>query len=193
MRLYFIRHGETQTDEHGLYDDSSSLTELGRSQAERVAAALADKGITSVVTSPAARAIETARPLLAVAGITASVSDEFKEIDIGPLVTDGVPYRAIMEDDCFIMDCTHNGGESFELFRDRVLRGVNGLINGSSDHDATAVFTHAGVKSVAIDHCYGKEVSRAMRTFYANASISTVEVTGSGFRVADVDDIAHLI
>jgi len=161
-------------------------------QAEQVAEALRDMSVTSIISSPAIRAIETAQPLLKIVGVSASISSELGEIEIGPPIRDGVPYRPLIQGEGVIMDCTHNHGESFESFRDRALIGLNNVITNSAESDRIAIYTHAGIKSVLMDHCSSGKVSRVMRTFYGNGSISEVESTESGFKVYRSNDISHL-
>jgi len=65
-RLYLIRHGRISDSK----DSDPALSEVGRSQAEAVAAALAPEGPLLLFTSPSRRARETARPLARLWGVT---------------------------------------------------------------------------------------------------------------------------
>lgn len=60
MTLYLVRHGQAAA---GIEDRDPGLSELGRAQAERTAAALADRPIARLVVSPLRRTRETAEPL----------------------------------------------------------------------------------------------------------------------------------
>lgn len=62
LELFFARHGETRCSRQGVFcgDCESGLTPIGRQMAERVGAAVADRGLNAVISSPAPRAVETA-------------------------------------------------------------------------------------------------------------------------------------
>lgn len=193
MKFHFVRHGETQRGENGVYGYSARLTDLGHSQAEKTGEALAGLNVTQIVSSDAVRAIQTAAPLQASLDLTVSVIPELTEINIG-VPSDGVSPIAENKtpDGRYVMDCAHLGGESWDMFRDRVLSGLTILAERFAGDDVIAVFTHGGVKSVALDHYFGRDISQIMHTPYDNGSISTVELNGTGHVVHRVNDIAHL-
>lgn len=63
MRLYFIRHGQTDWNLTGRIQGSLDipLNENGRNQAERLTKAMKERPVTAVFSSPMKRAAETAR------------------------------------------------------------------------------------------------------------------------------------
>ncbi len=193
MKLYLVRHGDTQRGENGVYGYSASLTQLGRAQASATGRFMADLGITRIVSSDAVRALQTAEPLERATGLRADVVPELTEIDIGR-PSDGITPmdRLFTPEGDFLMDCAHLEGEAWEEFRDRVESGLQILDDRYEDDDVVAVFTHGGVKSVAMDHYAGREPSRVMHTAFDNGSISTVEVTASGRIVHGINDDSHL-
>jgi broad specificity phosphatase PhoE len=73
--VHLVRHGEVHNPEGVLYGrrDGYHLSELGHQMAERIAAALGDRDIVHLRTSPLERARETAAPLAAVRDLTAVV------------------------------------------------------------------------------------------------------------------------
>lgn len=193
MKLFFVRHGETQTAENGAYGYSARLTDLGRFQAERTSRFMAELGVTRIVASNAVRALETAEPLQQVSGIQIDVIPELIEIDIGK-PSDGVtPITENMTaDGRYIMDCTHLGGESWEQFRDRVRTGLGILDDRFAGDELIAVFTHGGVKNIALDHYVGRQASRTMHTLFDNGSVSTIEAVDTGHVIHAVNDVSHL-
>lgn len=193
MKLYFVRHGDTQREGNGTYGYKASLSDLGHTQAELACNALASRGVTHIVTSNATRAIQTAAPLVTNLGLVPMVVPELIEIDIGKSADGVTPLaRKWTPEGHSILDFSHLGGESWNIFRDRVMTGLT-LLADNFDEDATvAVFTHGGVKSVALDHYSGREVSQAMSILYGNGSISTIESNGSGHAVHIANDISHL-
>ena len=81
VQIYLIRHGQTPNNITGERLYNEGLTELGRAQAERLALALAQTGLTAVVCSPLLRAMETAVPIAAAAGVALDVSNDLVELN----------------------------------------------------------------------------------------------------------------
>jgi broad specificity phosphatase PhoE len=79
--IVLIRHGETEWSRDGKHTGNTDvpLTELGREQAAALGAALAAQSFARVLTSPLARAADTAR----LAGFDAEPRDELREWDYG--------------------------------------------------------------------------------------------------------------
>lgn len=70
MKIFLIRHanaGQRTADPHDLY---RPLVEEGHERARSLADLLADAGITSVLSSPATRCVQTVEPLAAVLNLT---------------------------------------------------------------------------------------------------------------------------
>lgn len=193
MRMYFVRHGETQRSPNGVYGYAAPLTGLGHAQAARACEALTGLDITHVVSSDATRAMQTAEPLTAALGLITNIIPELTEINIGK-PSDGVTpiFENKTPDGRYVMDCLHLGGESWDAFRSRVMTGLGMLADRFAGDAVIAVFTHGGVKSVALDHYSGREISRTMHMLFDNGSISAVESNGAGYVVHSVNDISHL-
>jgi broad specificity phosphatase PhoE len=84
--LYFIRHGESEANRDGIMQGRihSRLTEAGRVQAREAGAWFTGRSLDLVLTSPLARAAETAAIISETAGLgTPEVAEELTEIDTG--------------------------------------------------------------------------------------------------------------
>ena len=81
--IVLVRHGETEWSRDGKHTGNTDveLTDRGREQAATLAAALRGRAFARVLTSPLARAAETAR--LAGFGEIAEPRDELREWDYG--------------------------------------------------------------------------------------------------------------
>lgn len=83
--IYLSRHGETALNAdgrlRGLADPD--LDDTGRGQAAALGRALADSGAGFVVSSPLARARQTAAAIAAPLGVTAEVDEGFNDRDYG--------------------------------------------------------------------------------------------------------------
>jgi broad specificity phosphatase PhoE len=122
--IAFARHGETPPNRAGLLlgRSDAALTDKGRVQAERLAAALSGLDVARVLTSPLRRACDTAAPIAAACGRSVEVDDRLIEIDYGEwedrpfaeLPADTV--RHWRQDGGFAPP----GGESLEIVEERV-------------------------------------------------------------------------
>lgn len=86
-KLIISRHAESEANVANIYDDSglSPLSENGKKQAEALVNKLANANIDVIITSPAVRAIETARPLAEKLGLEIITDERFFEIDHGTM------------------------------------------------------------------------------------------------------------
>jgi broad specificity phosphatase PhoE len=82
-RLVLARHGETEWSRTGRHTGRTDipLTDLGREEARRLGNVLAGRSFSRVVSSPLARATETAR--LAGLGDRLEIDDDLREWDYG--------------------------------------------------------------------------------------------------------------
>lgn len=87
MALYLVRHGETDWNRAGRLQSTTDvpLNARGRRQAERLRAALAARGVrfAAARTSPLARALETARIVLAGAAVPLAIDPRLVEVALG--------------------------------------------------------------------------------------------------------------
>ena len=89
--LYIVRHGEAAATFAQHLDPG--LSELGQSQAHRSAELLKNIGPLPILTSPLARARETAQPLADLWDITPQIDDRFAEVPSPPAL--GLDKRAL--------------------------------------------------------------------------------------------------
>jgi broad specificity phosphatase PhoE len=88
MRVYFVRHGESEANtRHVISNRESSfhLTSLGQQQAQTLASGLRDIPFRAVFCSPVLRARETANILSASLNIPCQVTEALREYDCGIL------------------------------------------------------------------------------------------------------------
>jgi probable phosphoglycerate mutase len=86
MRLLLLRHGQTHGNTAGALDTGEpglELTELGQSQAEAAAQALAEPGVDQIFVSSLVRTHQTAAPLAHMLGVEPQVLPGLREIYAG--------------------------------------------------------------------------------------------------------------
>lgn len=85
-QIYLVRHGQTEWNRQNRLQGhrNSPLTDLGRQQAGAAAKALSDQAIDKAYVSPLQRARETLDIILEKRDVEIAVSDNLKEINLGP-------------------------------------------------------------------------------------------------------------
>ena len=84
--ITLVRHGQTERSKVSAYSGrlDVALTDAGHEQAQHVARRLADAGVDAVVTSPLARARDTAQAIADATGAPLRVDARLTEVDYGP-------------------------------------------------------------------------------------------------------------
>ena len=88
MKLYFVRHGESEANIQHVISNRESpfgLTERGRGQAATLAEKLRDVPMTAIYSSPVLRARETAEILSQSFHLASQVTEALREYDCGIL------------------------------------------------------------------------------------------------------------
>ncbi|NRA03319.1 MAG: histidine phosphatase family protein [Myxococcales bacterium] len=156
MAVYLVRHAEDLGAAEARLGDLG-LSALGRVQAKRTAGALAGLSLDRCVSSPLARALETARSLVAGRAIPLEVEPVFAEGSLGRLegLSLEAAARAFPED--FRLGSsvvarlaaagrTAPGGESRERFLGRVERAHEFVARAlARDHGNLLVVSHGGL------------------------------------------------
>jgi alpha-ribazole phosphatase len=177
-RLLLIRHGAPHDDGRGRCYGSLDigLSDVGRRQSEALAARLEDAPISLVVSSPRARAKETAATLRR----DARIDERLRELDFGDL--EGRRFEEIEREqpDLYRRWMTEPtrvrfpGGEGFEDVRSRTAAAISELVNSPGD-GAIAVVTHAGVVRAALADALGLPSERIFRFDVGYCRVTVVD------------------
>ena len=142
MKLYVIRHGESQTNKNQCWTGwlDAPLTDKGISDAEGARAILADVKFDKVYSSDLARARRTAEVALGISEY--ETTPLLREINVGSLA--GKPLSAL---DAELRKITSKGyaaigGEDYSQLRERVsafMKSIEGC-----EYENVAAFSHAG-------------------------------------------------
>ncbi|WJY68480.1 bifunctional RNase H/acid phosphatase [Corynebacterium auris] len=198
-RFVLLRHGQTEHSVNHCYSGSSDpqLTEVGREQARRAAAAVARLGgIDVVVSSPSSRARDTARACADALGIDeVQVAQGFREMDFGAF--EGLTREQAMEShgaEFAQWEASAStpppGGESLTQLHRRVTRARLRLQEEYEGKTILVVTHMAPIKSV-VRQALGAGVEVFRHVFLDLASVSVAEFYGDYGVVRCVNDVSH--
>ena len=144
MKLYFVRHGESEANTLHIISNRESafhLTELGRGQAAALAKNLNDIPLTAIYASPVLRARETAQIVSQAFELSYQITEALREYDCGILEEQGDEeswrmHGEIAEDWIVHRNYTRKpeGGECFLEIQERFLPFVASLKQDLDDH-----------------------------------------------------------
>lgn len=174
MAIYVARHGETELNATRVFQrPDTPLSERGRRQASQLASRLRPLGITRIVTSDLARALETAEAVAAATGAPIVLEPLLQERNFGDLR--GQPYATVGLDP-FAPDYEPANGESWPRFHERVAeawRGVVALANATEGH--LAVVTHGLVCRALVERHVALAAGVAAPALWGNTALTEVD------------------
>ena len=199
MRLYLLRHGQTEWNIEGKIQGKTDipLNETGLRQARCLAEGMREREISAVYSSPLLRAAQTAEILAEEKGLSVSVLPELREVDFG--LWEGRSWTEV--DAEFHEDFRRweenpaeympTGGESRESCRERCRAAMEQILAGTVT-DA-AIVAHGGILAHVADYLLRNQKEKE-EIIVKNASISIIEYdrsTEKG-RLLLLNDTAHL-
>ena len=102
------------------------LNATGRAQAEVAAQVLYGRGISSIVSSPLSRAMDTAQAVAAVLGLPVTAGVDLQEASFG--IREGTPMGGAWFDGWIAGTSTPEGAESFAALRTRAAAGLRAAL-----------------------------------------------------------------
>lgn len=198
-----LRHGETALTPEKRFSGSGGsdpeLSAAGRSQAERVAAALAARGtVQAIVSSPLKRCQETARTVAARLGLDVHIEEGLRETDFG--AWEGLTFGEVRErypDDMNAWLASSKaeptgGGESFAAVARRVAATRDRLVERYAGRTVLLV-THVTPIKTFVRLALGAPPESLFRMELSAASLSAVAYYGDGnASVRLLNETAHL-
>ena len=199
MRLYLLRHGQTEWNIEGKIQGKTDipLNETGLRQARCLAEGMREREISAVYSSPLLRAAQTAEILAEEKGLSVSVLPELREVDFG--LWEGRSWTEV--DAEFHEDFRRweenpaeympTGGESRESCRERCRAAMEQILAGTVT-DA-AIVAHGGILAHVADYLLRNQKEKE-EIIVKNASISIIEYDRSTEmgRLLLLNDTAHL-
>lgn len=202
--VLLIRHGQSEGNAERRFGGHTAtpLSARGRRQAQALAQALKDDGLTAIYSSDLARAVETARSLATATGLEINTTVAFRERSVG--VMEGLTfedaaqrhpaeYAALLRRD---FEHVLRGGESYRQLLDRAQNKLDQVIE-QHQGGRIAVFSHTGTICILALHLMGALDAPELKPVWissANCGITRFELRSDGFvRVLNVNDTNHLL
>lgn len=202
MRLFIVRHGETQWNRDGRFQgqQDTDLTDHGLSQGDSVAAYLAGHPFEAVVSSPLKRAHITGKKIAAACNIgQVEIDGDLTEINHGDW--EGLLSSDVRERWPRILELWHStphtvimpgeGGESLRSVQLRSIRAVENIAGRFSKD--VCVTAHDAVIKVLLCHFLNAPLSSFWSFQIANCSLTIAELReGYPPRVSLMGDAHYL-
>lgn len=185
MRLHLIRHSLTSETGKRLssLDPDIALSQQGQAMAAELGEYLASVPMTAVYTSPHRRCRETAAAIAKGRGLRPRINRAFVEADYGKWL--GRPLKSLYRLKAWQELLAHPSrfrfpdGETLQEVQSRAVAGVEALTK-RHDGESVTVASHGDVIKVIVAHYLGVPLDLAHRLDPVPASVSIVQIPGSG-------------
>nr|WP_246416719.1 bifunctional RNase H/acid phosphatase [Nocardioides luti] len=189
--IILLRHGVTphtleKRFSGGLASSNPGLSDEGRDQVRAAAewlAPLAER-IDAVIASPVRRTLESAEIVAAVLGKSIEVEPGFAEMEFG--TWDGMTFAEVAERDgddldawLGSLDVSPGGGESFLVVEERVLAGLQRVLDAHAGQTVVVVSHVTPIKTL-VAHAVQAPLGSVFRMELAPASVSVVSFFTGG-------------
>jgi broad specificity phosphatase PhoE len=200
-RLFLVRHGQTDSNLRGLTLGRADvpLNELGRKQAQCLAAALVNEQLAAIYTSPLIRTVETARPIASAHDLEVQHEYPLIEMDIGEM--DGLSFAEVRERYPDFLETWVSedgpmermpGGESLLDVQQRAVEALDMIVDRHAG-SSVCVVTHNFVLLSLLARFLRVRLPSFRRMRHAVAGITTIEVRDDrGARIIRLNDTCHL-
>lgn len=140
MKIYFVRHGQTDASTGDAISHDDHLNKEGMNQAREVATQLKDIYFDAIISSPLRRAIQTADAINRHHGLSITVDERWRERDLEKYMS----LEAWNESFDFNYKATSGGVEPLAIFFQRVYGAIDDL-KQNYDSKTVLVTSHGGV------------------------------------------------
>ena len=200
MKLYLVRHGETEWNKRGRFQGQRDigLNARGLSQAKETAKAIAEDGEIALYSSPLQRTMQVANEISLLAHVPVAPMAGVKELDLGELegVT-GEDMRNLWPDvySAWNQDpgtLAMPKGESLSQLQERTWRSLLELEEAHSGDDVVVLVSHNFAIRTMIHKILGLPLANFHRLSLSLSSICTLEYTARGRRLSCYNSTGHL-
>jgi broad specificity phosphatase PhoE len=200
MRLFLVRHGETEYNRRGLAlgRDDVPLNERGVWQARRTGEALADEPLTAVYSSPLKRALATAEQVAAPHGLEVRVEERLIEMEIGE--AEGLTFAEVRERHPGLLEAWTGpdgpsqpmpGGERLLDVDERAWGAVADLAAAHAG-DTLALVAHNFVILCILTRALGLPLAEFRQLRHSVGAIAELEFRPESIAAVRLNDMSHL-
>ncbi|QTX33466.1 histidine phosphatase family protein [Aminithiophilus ramosus] len=198
MRLFIVRHGETDWNVTGRFQGRNdiALNDRGLEQARRLAGALEKVPFDRLWSSPLSRALETARAVALLQGKSVEIDEGLTEISHGEWEgLDGAEVERRWPGDLARWHGTPHllampGGESLLDVQRRSVEALDRVVAAGGEN--VLVAAHDAVIKVLLCACLEMPLRCFWRFQVGNGSVTLLEPTARGWSVPLLGDTCHL-
>lgn len=197
--FYFIRHGETKSNESGILQGylDIPLGDTGKKQAEALGGSLKDTAFDAIYASDLSRAYDTATAIAKHRGLPVIKDPRLREINCGLMQGRSLPENAAAFPEAMAdlqrdpLNAKRPGGESYKDLYERVKESFFEI---EKKHlcGNVAIVAHGGTIRCLLAIVKGVPVNPKDPTV-GNCSISVAEKVGPLWTVLKENDVAHLL
>jgi len=199
MKLYLIRHGETDWNKlekcQGVSD--IPLNTNGIRQAKDLAYSLRDEELSAIYSSDLSRAITTAKEVAKYHPADVKIDERFREMDQGEF--EGLEFRNLREKYGDILKKWRDepetlrlpGGETLTEVQERAWNGINNLLNLYNEGSVLLVSHNMIIITLLCK--FSKKSLLSFREFTVKeSSKSVISCNNDIFKIELFNDISHL-
>lgn len=196
MEFILIRHALPERIENTFGPADPALTEIGREQANRLANWLAAEPIQHILSSPKARARQTAEPLAQKLQLGIEIIPEFSEIDRSS--SQYIPVEELRRENHEIYQKIKNrqwadlGYLDPDAFRSEVVAAFETIVGRYNEGDCVAIVAHGGTLNAIASHVIGLESMFFAHPEYTSISRLSTNDWNNSLRLATFNETAHL-
>lgn len=197
-QFVLVRHGMNDTVGRSIAGRSRivRLNEVGRAEAERVAARLSQTPLSAVCSGPLPRVIETAEPIARVQGLSVEIREGLDEIDFGEWT--GLDYATLESDPAWKTFNTYRSGarppcgELMVEVQSRMVSEVERL-RALYEGGTVAIVSHGDPLKMVIGYYIGIPVELLHRIELSTGSITVLSLSSFGSRLLRLNDTGRVL
>ncbi len=193
--IIFLRHGQAKNNTERVLAGRTPgvpLTEKGVDQSEQAAKFLEEMNISAIYSSPIERAKNTAEIIGKHISIDVRIDDRLIELDMGKFT--GRPYDEIFSShgNVFMkfyrgeLEIAHNGVETFEQVKRRILDIVDHVIENHPDENVVLV-THMDPIKAMLSTVVSLSPENLVELIIANASLNIFREYKRKFSISGIN------
>lgn len=194
-QIIFLRHGQAKNNTERILagrTEGVPLTDVGKQQAQHTAELLEHMNISAIYSSPIQRAKHTAEIVGKHNSLDVTIDDRLIELDMGKFT--GMAYDEIFNDhgNVFMkfyqgdLEIAHNGVETFDEVKKRVLGIVDHVIENHPDENVVLV-THMDPIKAMLSTVVDLSPTNLFELIIANASLNLFRENKRKFSISGLN------